>query len=155
MVNTKKQLPPSNILTYKIKGASQGTIRRHYYKWRSTQDPPLPERCDNPNCFFSTNPLIWNNEPIKLILDHINGNHSDNRPENLRLLCPNCNSQLKTHGGGNKGKVRMSEGGFAIRTDDEKWNYVLPAETGHYSLSSPSSSNNVSVIKSRKKKPSK
>ena len=128
MVNSKKKVASTDVLVYRIKGASQGTVRRQYYQWRFEQEPPLPERCDNPKCFFHINTLIWNDKPIKLILDHKNGNHSDNRPKNLQLLCPNCNSQLKTYGGGNKGKVRMSEGGFGILSDDGKWNYVLPAE---------------------------
>lgn len=34
----------------------------------------------------------WKDQPIPLELHHINGNHSDNREENLRLLCPNCHS---------------------------------------------------------------
>lgn len=38
----------------------------------------------------------WNNKPISLQLDHINGIHNDNRIENLRLLCPNCHSQTDT-----------------------------------------------------------
>lgn len=38
----------------------------------------------------------WMGKPITLELDHINGNHSDNRIENLRQLCPNCHSQTKT-----------------------------------------------------------
>jgi Zn finger protein HypA/HybF involved in hydrogenase expression len=38
----------------------------------------------------------WNDEPINLQLEHINGNHFDNRLENLTLLCPNCHSQTKT-----------------------------------------------------------
>jgi Zn finger protein HypA/HybF involved in hydrogenase expression len=35
----------------------------------------------------------WNNEYINLELHHINGNHYDNRIENLQILCPNCHSQ--------------------------------------------------------------
>jgi hypothetical protein len=35
-------------------------------------------------------------------LDHLNGNHSDNRIENLRVLCPNCHSLQATHRGRNK-----------------------------------------------------
>ena len=40
----------------------------------------------------------WNNAPISLQLDHINGINNDNRKENLRFLCPNCHSQTKTWG---------------------------------------------------------
>lgn len=43
----------------------------------------------------------WHNEKISLILDHINGINNDNRIENLRILCPNCNATLSTHGGKN------------------------------------------------------
>ena len=38
----------------------------------------------------------WQNKKLVLILDHINGINNDNRQENLRLLCPNCNSQQPT-----------------------------------------------------------
>jgi hypothetical protein len=44
----------------------------------------------------------WRGKKMSLILDHINGIHNDNRLENLRILCPNCNSTLETHCGKNR-----------------------------------------------------
>lgn len=42
---------------------------------------------------------------IPLELDHINGVRTDNRIENLRILCPNCHSLKPTHRGRNKKKA--------------------------------------------------
>jgi hypothetical protein len=46
---------------------------------------------------------------MSLILDHINGINTDNRIENLRIVCPNCNATLPTHGGKNA-KMKSSIG---------------------------------------------
>ena len=35
----------------------------------------------------------WQGKPINCELHHINGDHTDNRIENLQILCPNCHSQ--------------------------------------------------------------
>ncbi len=48
----------------------------------------------------------YNNLPIVLQVDHIDGNSDNNLPPNLRLLCPNCHSQTKSYSGRNKGSGR-------------------------------------------------
>jgi hypothetical protein len=49
--------------------------------------PPWCERCS-----LDT----WLGEPLPLHLDHVNGDHTDNRLENLRILCPNCHALTPT-----------------------------------------------------------
>jgi hypothetical protein len=44
----------------------------------------------------------WRGRRMSLILDHINGRATDNRLDNLRIVCPNCNATLETHCGRNK-----------------------------------------------------
>lgn len=40
---------------------------------------------------------VWQGRRMTLILDHVNGVADDNRLENLRIVCPNCNATLDTH----------------------------------------------------------
>lgn len=44
----------------------------------------------------------YNNKPITLQLDHIDGDNLNNELNNLRLLCPNCHSQTDNFGSKNK-----------------------------------------------------
>lgn len=52
----------------------------------------------------------WNGKPITLWCDHIDGDATNNKPDNFRLVCPNCDSQSDTFGAKNYGKGRKSRG---------------------------------------------
>ena len=123
----------SDVLKYSPKPASQATVRRHYLRWRLQQG--LPARCDMSSCMFHTQPLLWEGKCLPLILDHVSGNKLDNSPTNLRFLCPNCDSQLLTRGGANRGRIlEAEEGKFVLLSRDGKRHYHLIAETGHLTL---------------------
>lgn len=128
------RLRQSEVLRYRKRQISRATVRRHYFKWRESQG--IPMRCDEESCVFHSQQLVWNGKQLKLILDHKNGNNSDDRPENLRVLCANCDSQLnETRGGANKGRVEKSEGGFALVKKNGKRDYIHPIETATLRLS--------------------
>lgn len=48
----------------------------------------------------------WNGQPLVFVLDHIDGDAQNNHRDNLRLICPNCDSQLPTYKARNKGRGR-------------------------------------------------
>ncbi|MFF4080871.1 HNH endonuclease [Streptomyces sp. NPDC001777] len=47
----------------------------------------------------------WQGKPLTLEIDHVNGDWSDDRAQNLRLLCPNCHAITATwcRGGRHRG----------------------------------------------------
>lgn len=71
--------------------ASQKTLRQWYKKGNYT--PYI--------CSICGQEPIWQGKELTLILDHINGHNKDDRLENLRWVCPNCNQQLPTTNGKN------------------------------------------------------
>jgi hypothetical protein len=77
------------------------TYARHHIKRRIIQKELIKYECGE-----CGNTGEWNNKPLPLILDHINGVNNDNRIENLRFVCSNCDSQLPTYKNrrGSKGK---------------------------------------------------
>jgi len=47
----------------------------------------------------------WAGKPLRLQIDHIDGDNTNNEIENLRIVCPNCHSQTHTFCRGNKKSV--------------------------------------------------
>lgn len=52
----------------------------------------------------------WEGQPIPLEIDHINGDPTENRLENVRLLCPNCHALTETYCGRNRARRRSPTG---------------------------------------------
>lgn len=65
---------------------------RHHIKKRIIEQEMIPYEC-----FNCGNKGEWMGKPLPLILDHKNGVNNDNRIENLRFACSNCDSQLPTY----------------------------------------------------------
>lgn len=45
---------------------------------------------------------------VPLQVSHKNGDWTDNRPENLELVCPNCHALTEFHGSRNRGRGRYA-----------------------------------------------
>lgn len=72
----------------------KSTCSRTNLKDRLIKEGLLEQKCQ----ICKMKPL-WKGKKLTLVLDHINGINDDYRLENLRLLCPNCNSQTDTFAG--------------------------------------------------------
>lgn len=67
------------------------TLRKHYKNGNYSEY----------KCAICGQEPFWNGKELTLTLDHINGHNRDNRLENLRWICPNCDRQLDTFAGRN------------------------------------------------------
>lgn len=88
-INLKKKagrLTAKDLLVENCKH-SRANLKRLIYR-----EELLPIKCNE--CGQNE---IWRGKTFSLVLDHINGINNDNRIENLRLMCPNCNATLDTH----------------------------------------------------------
>ena len=57
-------------------------------------------------CAVCSSPASWQGAPLCFVLDHVDGDSANNARPNLRLVCPNCDSQLPTYKARNRGKGR-------------------------------------------------
>lgn len=127
----KKHRTWHNVLRCCMKRQNSDYIKRYYDKWRVEKGLPL-HRCDNKDCIYYKQKLFWLGKPLPVILDHVNGNNSDNTPGNLRYLCPNCDSMLsETRGGANKGRItRYNDNNYLISKREGTKHYYLYGSGG-------------------------
>jgi len=98
---------------------AEKNFEEQYQKWLNGEDLGLKNprvlikkfviKRDGYKC-SRCNLTNWLGEEITLWCDHIDGDASNNRPLNFRLICPNCDSQSDTFGAKNYGKGRKSRG---------------------------------------------
>ena len=84
---------------YLVKGS---TISIPKLRERLLKEGLKEHKCENPECGLSE----WHSLPIPLQLHHINGDRTDNRLENLQLLCPNCHALTDNYCGRKLKKVK-------------------------------------------------
>jgi hypothetical protein len=66
-------------------------IGSHKLRLRLIKEGYFEHKC------YCCNNTLWNNKPISLELEHLDGNHYNNNLNNLTLLCPNCHAQTTTY----------------------------------------------------------
>ena len=65
---------------------------------------------DGNKCSICSQGPEYNGKPLTMVIDHIDGDASNNKPDNFRLVCPNCDSQLDTFKARNTGNGRATKG---------------------------------------------
>ncbi len=109
-------------------------IENSTYSRKNLKKRLLKEKILENKCSICNQPAIHNNLKLVMVLDHINGISNDHRKENLRLLCPNCNSQQKTFCGKNKRKKHYycKKCGKSIKNKNSKLCYSCNRKNRDY-----------------------
>ena len=93
--NKNKSLPKKPIEKYLN---NECAITSHKLRLRLLKEGYFEHKC------YECGLKLWNNQPIPLELEHIDGNHANNDLSNLTVLCPNCHAQTPTYRGKNISK---------------------------------------------------
>lgn len=92
----KNRIPLNQVLINNAKGYASSHLKK-----RLVEEGLLKDQCNKCGLLPT-----WNGKILSLQLEHINGDHFDNRIENLEILCPNCHTQTLTYGSKRRKKIR-------------------------------------------------
>lgn len=76
---------------------------------RLLRDKLIPYQCANEECPTRAMNGLWLGKPLNLDMDHIDGDNSNHRLENLRFLCKNCHGQTETFAAKNTAKAKQGQ----------------------------------------------
>lgn len=91
---------PKRDLEYYLSG-NPGAITSHALRLRLLKEGIKEAKCEV--CGLTR----WQNEPIPLELEHVDGDHFNNRLENLKILCPNCHALTPTYRAKNRKDYKL------------------------------------------------
>jgi Fe2+ or Zn2+ uptake regulation protein len=83
-------------------------VKDSTYSTKDLKNRLLKEGFLEDRCYICGQLPFWNGKRLVLRIDHINGVRNDNRKENLRIVCPHCDSQLPTFSGRNTARYNSS-----------------------------------------------
>jgi hypothetical protein len=87
---TNKIVPPKVDLQEILEG------KHPHFQTFKLKNRLLKEKIIENKCFIC-DIEEWNGKKLNMELDHIDGNRTNHKLENLRMLCPNCHSQTETY----------------------------------------------------------
>ena len=94
--SARRRLTPQQIMVripYGAKRTKPPLLRR------ALIESGRPYRCE-----LCRNTGSWRDAPLRLEVDHIDGDYHNNSPTNLRFLCPNCHTQTDNFAGRSRGQ---------------------------------------------------
>lgn len=115
---SKKGIPLKKLSEILVENS---TGNSHKLKLRLIKEGVKEEKCE------VCGNTEWMGEPIPLDLHHINGNHFDNRLENLIILCPNCH-RLTDNWGNRNASIDLIFKQIAEQTAEDKMKLLLERE---------------------------